>query len=1068
MTSDFGRIAVREFNILSPSSWVPTAFYNCGPGYTNGTRNLPVPGSNEDNVQVHFFDYANGTSAPSKLDTLCRSHDLEYERAVGKPNESELLFKADSTLVSGIIKNFSAFEPVEKTYGTLAVFAFATKIAFYDTPRAAFESITNKIAVWGKEFGTSARNQTLAELTYTDGTIYSCLKDSEGNFVFRCERGDETQAVTLDHMLRVTGAMQQFKDNFDEIYEETQININPANGISEITHVSDGEIDVEGVIVGKPTLQKLDKFFDLANASYSPQNTDQVIHLPGEDLGLPGEHRTQASSVLDNLSIRLTDSVADELDNWFAEAEAIRLQAYRWDSPDKTLKNLWLNGSDNTLAAYDLQLVMEADPELSNGSTWNALYPLQGLDSPSSLPPVPTEFPDDFQHSLSDVDLGLDNSSFVYSDTMNLGGSFNSSDLEWSPGNYSPYDWSGSYVDPLVLKLGGGSVHTTNLQGSSVMFDMASNGQKVRTGWITPDHAFLVRDRNGNGLIDDSSEMFSERTSATAATGFAALAQLDNTRNGTLDYRDKAFKELRLWTDINVDGLTQKGELHTLDEFGITNLNVKNPSARNVYDNGNLITNVNSFGISNRRGVSSGQMAEVLFNFGSSLPTTSIYLSDQATAVRTADGRTIQLLSDKAAQTVNASMSGINLLIGGKGDVLNAGNSRQTLLVGSGGTTMNGNAGSTHFVVNGTGNVVNTGQGESFIEVYGDANTINAAKGQVRMEVEGSRNQITIGSEDFVDLGGTNNTLKAAASAKDSRVVITGQKEVINLGNADIALQEKSSATVNGRNNDITQEGHSTLSGTATGGTLMVWGEDNIATIGNAFVGLATGAELELTGQNDKVVMAGENELVIKGSAAGTTVSVFGEDNQVRMTGGSVMMATGAALDLSGRSNTVTMLGDGELTAHERGQRVEVYGEGNEAWVEGSSVSKHGAADLDLHGKGNTLKATSSRPDQLKREALAYERNVLSMDALWERFNAALESDLAQPWRDLPESVAADPFAWVPDTLAPLTQLTPSAPLWNTDGVRAEEPLSLMTTAMANPLNSRPLIAAPSSGGLFS
>jgi hypothetical protein len=142
--------------------------------------------------------------------------------------------------------------------------------------------------------------------------------------------------------------MQQFKDNYGEIYEETQININPANGISEVTHLSDGEVDAEGVIVGKPTLDKLDRFLDLANASYSPQDSDHIINLPGTDHGLQDEHHTQASAVLDNLNIRLTDTVADELDNWFAEAEAIRLQAYRWNTADKSLKNLWLYGGDNT------------------------------------------------------------------------------------------------------------------------------------------------------------------------------------------------------------------------------------------------------------------------------------------------------------------------------------------------------------------------------------------------------------------------------------------------------------------------------------------------------------------------------------------------------------------------------------------------------------------------------------------------------------------------------------------------------------------------------------------------
>lgn len=1042
MTSDFGRIAIREFSIFSPSSWVPTAFFNCGPGYTDGIRNPMANGSEANNAQVYFFDYPNGTSAPSKLDILCRSHDAEYGNAVAKSNESELIFKADSKFVSEIIKNFNSFEAVEKEYATAAIIGFGAKIAFYDGPKAAIESITNKMTAWGKQFTADARNETLAELTQTDGTVYTCLKDTEGNFVFQCERDDETQSVTLDHMLRATGALQQFKDNFDEIYEETQIKINPANGITEIIHTVDGEIDAEGVIVGKPTVEKLDKFFDLANASYSSQGLDQAINLPGTDLDLQDDHRTQASAVLDNLNIRLTDSVADELDNWFAEAEAIRLQAYRWDTPDKTLKDLWLYGADNTLAGYDLQSVADAHPDWYSSDLWNAPYPLRGFDTPSGLPPIHLDAMNDYDYSLSDIDLGLDNSAFTYSDSIDQG-YYGNMDW-WSNGSYSPYLGSSSYIDPLVLKLGGGSVHTTNLQGSTVLFDMTATGQKVRTGWITPDHAFLVRDRNRNGVIDDVSEMFSERTSPTAATGFAALGQLDSTRNGIIDYRDKAFKELRLWTDINVDGLTQKGELHTLEELGITYLGVKTPSVKNIYDNGNLITNTNSFGMNNRRGYITGQIAEVLFNFGQSAPASAVYLSDQATTVRTADGRTIQYLSDKAAQTVNASMSGINLLIGGKGDVLNAGKSHQTLLVGSGGTTMNGNTGQTHFVVNGTGNTVNTGDGQSFIEVNGNANTINAAKGQVRMEVEGSRNQITVGSEDLVVLGGTGNTLKAAGNAKDTRVVVTGQKEVINLSNSDIALQENSSATVNGRDNDITQEGHSTLSGSATGGTLMVWGEDNIATINKAFIGLASGAELDLTGRNDKVVMAGDNELVIKGSAAGTTVGVFGQNNQVKMTGGSLTMAQGAALDLSGRTNTVTMLGDNELTAHERGQRVEVYGEDNEAWVDGSTVTRHGPADIDLHGTGDSLKQT--RPNQWTMDALAYDTQLVAMDTLWQQWRHGAENLADQSWRDLPAS---------------------AEPLWGNDSMHAQEPFPLIIPGISNPLTTRPLIYAASAPTMF-
>ena len=89
----------------------------------------------------------------------------------------------------------------------------------------------------------------------------------------------------------------------------------------------DGNIDAQGVIVGKPTLEKLDKFFDLANASYQPMGSDQAINLPNSALENRDGNYTQASAILDDLNIHLSDNVADELDNWFAESEAIRLQA---------------------------------------------------------------------------------------------------------------------------------------------------------------------------------------------------------------------------------------------------------------------------------------------------------------------------------------------------------------------------------------------------------------------------------------------------------------------------------------------------------------------------------------------------------------------------------------------------------------------------------------------------------------------------------------------------------------------------------------------------------------------
>lgn len=1030
---------------------MPTIFYNCGPSYTNGIRNPNGTLEEAQNARVYAFTNPDGSVSESLLDNSCKFHDVKTAYAIGKSNESELILKADTEFVSDLIKNFSSFQPVEKVYAAAAIIGFAAKIALYDIPKAIVENIANEIMAWGKQISADTREQTLAELTQSDGTVYYCLKDSEGNFVFNCSSEYETQSVTLDEMMKITSLHQQLKDDDGEVYGETRIDINSSSGISEVTQIYDGEVDTEGVIVGKITQEKLDKFFDLADASYQKQSSNYELNLPDLDSSLQFRSEAKASEVLDHLNIQLNDNVADELDHWFAESEAIRLQAYRWDTADQSLQKLWLNGNENTLAAYDLQSIMEYDDMQWNAlpGSWKLLDWSSSFDTPPTIPRLSSDIINDFEHSLSDVDLGLDSSTYSNPDYGYEGW--------WNSSGNAASDWSNSYIDPLVLKLGGGSVHTTNLQGSMVMFDMAANGTKVRTGWITPDHAFLVRDRNRNGIIDDSSEMFSERTSPKAATGFAALAQLDSNRDGWIDYRDKASKELRLWTDINVDGVTQKGELHGLGEFGITYLAVKNSAARNVYDNGNLILNVNHYRFSNQRGYFAGQLAEVLFNFGEASSSTSIYISDQATAVRTAEGKTIQLLSDKTSQTINASMSGINLLVGGKGDVLNAGNSRQTILIGNGGSTMNGNAGETHFVVNGTGNTVNTGAGESFIEVNGDANTINASKGDVHIDVEGNRNRITIGSHDYVELGGTGNTLSAVGNGSDNEIVISGQQASVNLKNSDIALQDNASATVNGQNNDITLEGHNHLSGKASGGSLMVWGEDNIATISNAFIGLNEGAELQLSGRNDKIVLAGESELVIKGNASGTTVNVFGENNQVTMTGGSLMMAEGAELDLAGRSNTITMLGNGELHASDRGQRVEVYGDDNQAWLTSSTVTEHGSADTDLHGSGNALRAGASRPDQVRRDEIAFDRLQDLTETFWDEYRRELDRIHSESWRDLPKLPTS-----------PLTEaLAPADTPWSSADALAQGSPTWLTAGAVSLLNPRPLLTSSGSSGSY-
>jgi hypothetical protein len=70
-------------------------------------------------------------------------------------------------------------------------------------------------------------------------------------------------------------------------------------------------------------------------------------------------------------------------------------------------------------------------------------------------------------------------------------------------------------------------VQLTALAGSNVYFDLDSDGFAERTGWVSASDGLLVRDNNGNGIIDNGSELFGTST----RNGFEVLRALDSNDN---------------------------------------------------------------------------------------------------------------------------------------------------------------------------------------------------------------------------------------------------------------------------------------------------------------------------------------------------------------------------------------------------------------------------------------------------------------------------------------------------------------------------------------------------------
>lgn len=154
-------------------------------------------------------------------------------------------------------------------------------------------------------------------------------------------------------------------------------------------------------------------------------------------------------------------------------------------------------------------------------------------------------------------------------------------------------------VSPIVIDLDGrGGFRFTDAPGG-VMFDLDAEGVAERTAWTAPgyDQAFLVLDRNGNGFIDDGSELFGDRTAQPESAhpnGYLALKVFDSisaggNEGGTIDPSDAVFPLLRLWTDENHDGVSQPAELRDLAGAGIEILELDYVVSNRRDRHGNLL-----------------------------------------------------------------------------------------------------------------------------------------------------------------------------------------------------------------------------------------------------------------------------------------------------------------------------------------------------------------------------------------------------------------------------------------------------------------------------------------------
>lgn len=95
--------------------------------------------------------------------------------------------------------------------------------------------------------------------------------------------------------------------------------------------------------------------------------------------------------------------------------------------------------------------------------------------------------------------------------------------------------------DPLVVNFKG---DVAELGDQKFYFDLDADGVEEEISAFSSNSGFLALDLNGDGVINDGSELFG----AKSGNGFADLAKYDSDGNGWIDDNDEIFAKLKIWT----------------------------------------------------------------------------------------------------------------------------------------------------------------------------------------------------------------------------------------------------------------------------------------------------------------------------------------------------------------------------------------------------------------------------------------------------------------------------------------------------------------------------------------
>ncbi|MEW7859352.1 S8 family serine peptidase [Pseudomonas chlororaphis] len=444
-----------------------------------------------------------------------------------------------------------------------------------------------------------------------------------------------------------------------------------------------------------------------------------------------------------------------------------------------------------------------------------------------------------------------------------------------------------TYVDPLLLDLTGNGVHMTDIR-DGVLFDTDHSGTLKRSGWADRSTGMLVID-DGSGQIKDVSQMFSEYYGGKAGVngaageakfkdGFAALASEDANKDGVIDQRDPIWSKLRVWVDGTHDAKVDGGELKTLAELGITQINVRAAaSTQTEVRDGNRVLATGSFTINGK-----SQEALAVDFLGDPVSNTLSAQGAGTKVTSTSNGITTTAYASQSStgETLDAAQLGVGNLYGGSGnDTLIAAPAGGWLVGGGGSNTYVGGKGDDVFVVSASDDMKNLhgNGGHDTAIVVGDKGVVlNMAQAGLTIAQGGS-------GDDTLISGGSGSAFIKGGS---------GNSTLVGGGGSDVL---------------VGGSGHNTIIGGSGKAVIYAGPQGDViyAAEGGSIIHAGGGADRIFGGAGNDVIEVGHGNATIDGDGGINLVTLHGNHGDYRIT----RTASGyeVADKVAGRDGTVTL-----------------------------------------------------------------------------------------------------------------------------------------------------------------